>query len=156
MTSLKNLQYYSEKGDRFLDLTVTAVEMWVLHFTPEFKQHTPVCLSGRNSAECHPLGSWCSRSFGIAEDHSHWISCHEVPPSMRTATVAHSHLCLLPSGKNAWEFSWTVWFSSITMPGLLWQTGLPTGVIQMGDYGASTIQSRSHPGSIPGAARFSE
>jgi hypothetical protein len=66
-----------------------------------------------------------AQSSGITEDHSCWISCHKVTPSMRTAIVAHLHFCELPSGKSAQGFSWTLWFSSMTMPGLMWQTGLP-------------------------------
>ncbi|KAJ4441398.1 hypothetical protein ANN_11253 [Periplaneta americana] len=41
------------------------------------------------------------RNLQIAEDHSCWISYHEVTPSTRTGIVAHSHVCEQPSGKSA-------------------------------------------------------
>jgi hypothetical protein len=107
--SLQHLQHYSDEGERFLDLTASGDETWVLHFTPESKQQSMVWKHlglpvRKNFHRKSSIGKLMLMVFRIAEGNSCRISCHEVPPLRQllwhTRTSGSCHQVKVPGDSH--------------------------------------------------------
>jgi hypothetical protein len=130
MTSLPHLLCYSKEDESFLDLgSKQQSTVW---------KH-PSLSVGKKFRRTPPIGKLMLTDFWDCRGPL-LISCHEVPWSTRTATVAHSQFCEPPSGKSARD-------SRGQCDPAPWQRQAlcgkqdcrPTAVIRMGNYGACTI-----------------
>jgi hypothetical protein len=100
-----------------MDRTVTEDQTLVLRFTAETKQQSAVWK--HPSSPVRKNFCWCSRSSGIAQEHSGWILHHEVLESTRTAIgVAIRRDRPADTRGHCGP-------STMATPGLMWQTELP-------------------------------